>query len=137
TGVFVPSDRLFAVGSPAAIRALAKRKAGGTGPLSPALALAAGSKPLVVAVNAGKLPPEALEHVPPPAQPLVPLLKAKLVTLTADFENGTHLALRATYANDRAATDAEFAAHAGLDLLRQGRAEGRAEMEKQLTDPNL
>jgi prepilin-type processing-associated H-X9-DG protein len=138
TGIYVPSDRLFAVGSPAAVRRLGRQPRGaGDGPLAPALALAASGKPLVAAANAGMIPPEALRQAPPQVQPFIPLFRAKLVTFVADFDKGTHLDLRLKYADARAAEEAEQAARAAIVMGRQHLAQVRMEAEKKLNDPNL
>jgi hypothetical protein len=131
TALYVPSDRLFAVGPAAAIKGMAgRRPSAGAGPLTPALALAAGAKPFVAAANPGVIPADALRHAPPPIRPLVPLLSGRLITLVADFEGGTHLDLRAKYGSEDAADDAERAARNGIDMLRRQVASGRTELEQ-------
>jgi prepilin-type processing-associated H-X9-DG protein len=136
--VNIPGDHLFALGSPDSVRKLAIRpRAANEGPLAPALALAAGGKPFVAAINAAVLPAEALQHAPPQMQPFVPLLRAKLVTLVADFDKGTHLDLRLKYADAQAADDAEAAAKTGRSMVLQFLDQGRMETRKKLTDPSL
>jgi hypothetical protein len=83
------------------------------------------------------LPAEALRQVPPPFQPYVPLLRAKLVTLVANFDKGTHIDLRLKYADARAAEEAEVAAQAAVVIGRQFLAQYRMEVEKKLLDPAL
>jgi hypothetical protein len=136
TSIFTPSDRLVAIGSPPAIRRLAKEPKHGTGPLAPALSMAGGGKPFVAALNPSFLPDEAFQHAPPQIQPFLPLFRARLVTLTAEFTQGTHLDLRMTYPDAEAAGQAEQAVRGGLDMLRQFLAQGREEMKRRLTDPN-
>jgi hypothetical protein len=137
TALYVPNDRLFAIGPTDAIKKMAARgRSTGEGPLAPALALAAGDKPFVAAANPGVIPPEALRHAPPPIQPLVPLSSAKLVTLVADFDQGTHLDLQAKFGSENAADDAERAARNGIDMIRRQIGQGRAEMERKVGGPD-
>jgi hypothetical protein len=135
--VYIPSDRLFALGSPDGVRKIATRRRGtNDGPLAPALALAAGGKPFVAAGNTSLIPAEAFERATPREQPFLPLFRARLVTLVADFDKGTHLDLRLRYADVQAANSAEEAAKAGIFMAEQFLAEGRKEVQKKLTDPN-
>ncbi len=126
-------QRTFAVGSPETIRRLAGSPATGDGPLAAALALAAsGGKPLVAAVNAGVVPPQAIAQLPPPLQPLA---QVKLATLTVDLKGGTTIDLRCRYADANAATEAERSVWAGLQYARQGMTQARAELEKKVLAP--
>jgi hypothetical protein len=136
TALYVPSDRLFAIGPVAAIKRMAARgRAAGEGPLTAALALAAGDKPFVAAANPGVIPAGELQHAPPPVQPFAPLLSGKLITLVADFDRGTHLDLRAKYGSENSAEDAERAARNGIDMARRLLVQGRTEMERKVTGP--
>ena len=135
TALYMPSDRLFAVGPAAAIKRLTAGGRSGSGPLSPALATAAGGKPFVAAANPGVIPADMLQHAPPQVQPFVPLLSGKLITVVADFDRGTHLDVRLKYSSEQSAEDAERAAHAGLEMARQFLAQGRAELERKLNPP--
>jgi hypothetical protein len=133
TALYVPSDRLFAIGPTAAIKKLAAPgRSAGDGSLTPALALAAGGKAFVAAANPGVIPADELKHAPPPIQPFIPLLSGKLVTLVVDFDRGTHLDLRAKYGSERSAEEAERAARNGIEMARQHLAEGRTEMERRV-----
>jgi prepilin-type processing-associated H-X9-DG protein len=136
TAIFTPSNRTVAIGSPAVIRRLAKEPKHGTGPLTPALKLAGGGKPFVAVLNPTFIPEEAFQHAPPQIQPFLPMFRAKLVTLTAEFTQGTHLDLRMTYPDADAAGQAEQAVRGGLNMLRQFLGQGREEMKRRLTDPN-
>lgn len=137
TAIFVPNTKMIVVGSPAAIRRLAKATPGATGALSPLLATAAANKPVVIGINSSLIPPDAFQSAPRELRPYLPILRAKLITLVMDFEKGTHIDLRLKYADARAAADADQAARAGIVMGRQFLAQGRAEMEKKLTAPNL
>jgi hypothetical protein len=79
------------------------------GPLTPALELAAGSRPVVVGFNATTLPAEALDqflsHEIP--EPLHPLFRAQGVTLSLDLDGDGHIHANAAYADGKAADAAE------------------------------
>ena len=132
TALYIPSDRLFAVGPAAAIKRLTAGGRSGSGPLSPALATAAGGKPFVAAANPGVIPADVLQHAPPQLQPFVPLLSGKLITFVADFDRGTHLDVRLKYSSEQSAEDAERAAHAGLEMARQASTRAGPRLERQV-----
>jgi prepilin-type processing-associated H-X9-DG protein len=135
TALYVPSNRLFAAGTAGVIRKLAAGGKSGGGPLAPALALAAAGKPVVAAGNTALIPEDAFQRATPREQPFIPLFRAKLVTLVADFDKGTHFDLQLRYADATAAADGEKAARHGLDLARQFLGLSKAEMQRRLTDP--
>lgn len=125
TAMFFVGERALAFGSPSAVQSALSKPAVRQGPLSEALALANSGKPLVVGVNAAALPPQVLQAVPFPLQPLV---QAKLATLTVEFGDPGKLDLRLTYASPEDAEAAEQSARLGLQLARAFLAKTKAEM---------
>src|SRR5262249_37734739 len=105
------------------------------GPLAGALKLAA-TKPLIAAANIAALPipPDALKDVPPE---ILPILKAQQVVLSLDLGQQPKLELRAIYADEAAAKDAEKATRALIDLGRKELAKFKKELEDKLYDPNV
>jgi prepilin-type processing-associated H-X9-DG protein len=125
-------DRTFIVGEPQAMRRLAQAPRAAEHPLAPALALAAARTPVVAGANTSWLPAQAVAQAPPQLQPL---LRAKLAMASVDLVRGTTIDVRLRYADARAASEAERAARAGLEMARQALAQGRAELEKKLSEP--
>src|SRR5207248_2070775 len=102
------------------------------GPLAPALKLAGGGGGhLVGAVNVAALPipPGALDAVPADVRPL---LRARAVTLGLTVGEPTRFDLRASYADDGAAADAEKAVKAAADMGRKALGEARPQVEAML-----
>ncbi|MCI0681002.1 MAG: DUF1559 domain-containing protein [Gemmataceae bacterium] len=128
-GLHFINERTLVFGPAPAVKAALAQAPARQGDLAPALLQAKDGKPLVVAVNlavASQLvPPRALQQIPPP---LEALLKARLATLTIDFENNGKIDLRLLYANAQQATDAETAAKAGLLQVRMLLAKGKEEL---------
>jgi len=103
-------DKTLAFGTVEAIEFMvdhaAPKKAG---PLTPAIELAAGTRPIVAAVNTSALPAERVDEfvtreVP---EPLQPLFKAQAVTLSLDLDGDGHVHAAVSYATADAAEAAE------------------------------
>jgi hypothetical protein len=127
-----PSDRLIVVGMAPAVAALLAKQPATDGPLAPALKLAgSGGGHLVAGVNVGALPipPQAFDQVPPEVRPL---LRARAVSLGLTIGEPTRFELRASYADDAAATDAEKAVKAAAEMGRKAIAEARQPVEAML-----
>jgi hypothetical protein len=103
------------------------------GPLAGAIKLAA-TKPVLAAANVAALPipPDALNDVPAEIRPL---LKAQQMILSLDLGKEPRLELRAIYADEAAAKEAEKAARALIDLGRAELAKFKKELEDRLYDP--
>jgi len=79
------------------------------GPLTPALELAAGPRPIVVGFNATALPPEFFDEfvtreIP---EPLHALFRAQSVTVAMDLDGDGHFHAKVNYADGKAADEAE------------------------------
>jgi hypothetical protein len=134
--VHFPDNRHIVVGMPGALEAyLAKPPAKG-GPMAAALKLAGSGKAVVAAVNVAGLPipPDALDQLPPEVRPL---LKAQQVILALDLGAEAKVELKAVYANDAAAADAEKAVRALAEMGRKELAKARKEFEAKLFDPQV
>ena len=133
--VTFPDDRHVLLGLPGAVEAYLAKKPAADGPLAGALKLAA-TRPLVAAANVAALPipPQALNEVPEEARPL---LKAKLVVVSADLGAEAKLEVRATYPDADAAATADRAVRALVKLARGKIAEQQKELEAKLFDPKV
>jgi Protein of unknown function (DUF1559) len=127
-------DRTLAFGTVPAIQHMVDnappKKAG---PLTPALEMAAGRRPIVAAVNVSALPPDLVDKgiqetgLP---EPLHPLFKAQAVTLSLDLDGDGHFHALASYADGKAASAAERAVGLATEMAKSLIAETR----KQLAD---
>ncbi|HEY8503525.1 MAG TPA: DUF1559 domain-containing protein, partial [Gemmataceae bacterium] len=124
TALHFADDRTLLFGPREGVEPFLQKPRSSEGPLAPAVELAR-SKPVVLAVNAAALPPQVLRDVPPPFRPL---LKAKLATLSLDFEKGTVVDLRLRYADDKEAQAAEQSARWGIEMARQALAQAKREL---------
>ncbi|HTU18620.1 MAG TPA: hypothetical protein VMG10_11215 [Gemmataceae bacterium] len=86
------------------------------GPLSEALATAAGTHTLVVGVRPRLLIPIEQKDVPPPYQGYLPLLDAKSATLTMDGGDDLRLGLRLAFSDEEQAKKGETAAKEALSF---------------------
>jgi Protein of unknown function (DUF1559) len=100
------------------------------GPLTPAIELAAGTRPIVIGANLTVLPVEQLDRfvnqeVP---EPLRPLFRAQAITLSMDLEGDGHVYAKVTYP-DGATTDAAVKAiEAATQMTKELIAEARTEL---------
>ena len=102
------------------------------GPLTPAIELANGTRPIVVGMNATSLPADGvneflMSEIP---EPLHPLFKAQSVTLSMDLDGDGHIHAKVSYA-DRAAADA---AEKSLEVATEMAKALIAETRKQLAE---
>jgi prepilin-type processing-associated H-X9-DG protein len=103
------------------------------GPLTPALELAAGPRPIVASLNVSALPPDflagGLRNLEVP-EPLHPLFKARSVTLSLDLDGNGNIHALASYPDAKAADAAEHAVGVATDMAKSLIADTR----KQLAD---
>ncbi|MFM8275244.1 MAG: DUF1559 domain-containing protein, partial [Gemmata sp.] len=85
-------------------------------------------------VSALPIPPDALEQVPADARPL---LKARRLTLAVDLCAAARFDVRAGYADEAAAQDAEKAIKALAELGRKELAKVKKDLEDKLYDPKV
>ena len=132
-GVRFLDDRTIAFGTVQAIQFMVDHAAPQKpGPLTPAIQLAAGNRPIVAGVNTSALPPEGLEQflarqIP---EPLHPLFKAQAVTLSMDLDGDGHVHAVVSYANGEAAEAAEKSIAIATEMAKKLIADTR----KQLSD---
>ena len=113
------SPRLVAFGSPEAIQAMCDLKeVPATGPQRAMLDRAAGpGEPFSLGFCLDHLPAEArdqmVKEIPPP---LRPLFRASTYSLSMDLEGDGHVHARVSYADEKAAEDAEMAVVAGTGM---------------------
>ncbi|MBX9582899.1 MAG: DUF1559 domain-containing protein [Gemmataceae bacterium] len=124
------TDRTVILGTNQAVKALLDKPAAADGPLAPALKLAAGGgRHLVGGLNlaAVPLPPDLRRQLP---AEVAPLLNARAVTVGLVVGSGSRFDLRASYADDKAAAEAEAAARAAAKLGRDKLAEAKKKLEE-------
>ncbi|MBI3407617.1 MAG: DUF1559 domain-containing protein [Planctomycetes bacterium] len=127
--IFLVDDHTLVAGSVGAVRGLLKRPKARKGDLASAIKLAQEGKPVVVALRASALPPNLFRDVPPP---LLPILKARVLSLTFDPKGNGQIDLRAAYAGAQEADAAEKAADEGMQLAHKLLAKGRMELEQKV-----
>lgn len=131
--VTFPDDRHILIGTESGLKSYLSKPVAKDGPLAGALKLAA-TRPMIAAANIAALPipPDALDQVPAEIRPI---LKAKLVVLSLDLGRGANIELRATYADEAAAKDAEAATRALIALGRKELAKLKTDIENDLHNP--
>ena len=131
--VAFPDNRHILIGTEEGMAAYLGKPVAKAGPLAAALKLAA-TRPLIAAGNIAALPipPDALEQVPAEIRPI---LKAKLVVVSLDLAKDARVELRATYADEGAAKEAEAATRALIDMGRKELAKLKKEMEDEFYNP--
>jgi hypothetical protein len=135
--VYFPDARHVAIGSRGALAAYLAKAPAKTGPLAPALKLAAsGTKVLVASADVAGLPIPADAFAQVPAE-VRPILMARQLTVAVDLGADARLDLRARYADAGAAAGAEKAVKALADMGRAELAKLRKQMEDKLYDPKL
>lgn len=132
TALTFPEGKLLVVGPVHSVEAFAQRQTGNqAGPLAAAMA-AAKTKAFTLAVNVKALPipPKEFDEIPPDVRPLAMVEKA---LLTMDLSSAEPVfELRAGYANEAAAIDAERGLKAAIGMAKQAMTEPRRELEKAL-----
>jgi hypothetical protein len=125
-----PTDRTVILGTNRAVKALLDKPAAADGPLAPALKLAAGgSRHLVGGLNLAAVPVPADLRRELPAD-IAPLLNARAVTVGMVLGGGSRFDLRAGYADEKAAAEAEAAARAAAKLGRDKLAEAKKKLDE-------
>jgi len=103
------------------------------GPLTPAIELARGNRPIVVGVNATVFPPDAYEELarelPPP---LHGLLKAQSIVASLDLAGDGHLHARLTFPDKATADAAEKSIDAAGEMAMKLIAETRKQLEERV-----
>lgn len=132
--LYFPDNRHIVIAAPDTMLRYLKREMPPTGPLSPALKLAASGKPVVAALNVAALPipPQALEVLPMAARPL---LKADYVALSLDLTKSARVDLVAGYKDEKQAVEAERAVKILAEFARKELATLKTDIEKQLYEP--
>jgi hypothetical protein len=134
-GIRFLDDKTLAFGTVQAIQFMvdhaAPKKAG---PLTPAIELAAGGRPIVAAVNTSVLPAEAVEQfvareVP---EPLQPLFKAQAVTLSMDLDGDGHVHATVAYPNGDSATAAEKSVAVATEMAKALIADTRKQLAEKV-----
>ena len=136
-GFYFPDNMHIVIGVEESLNHYLPKAPARSGPLAPAIRLAAsGSKVMVASadISALPIPPQALEEVPTEARPI---LRAKQLTFALDLGADSRFDLRATYADADAARDAEKAVKALAELGRKELAKMKKEVETKLYDPKL
>jgi hypothetical protein len=135
--VYFPDDRHVVVGADGSLKTYLAKAPARTGPLAPAIKLAAGGTKALVAsadVSALPIPEAALKDLPPEVRPI---LKARQLTVAVDLGADARLDVRAAYADAAAAGDAETAVKALAELGRNELAKTKKELEGKLYDPKV
>ncbi len=135
--LYFPDDRHIVVGVAGSLETYLAKAPAKDGPMAAALKLAASGTKVVVAsadISALPIPPDALKEVPTEARPII---MARQVTLAVDLGADARFDLRATYANEAAAQDAEKAVRALADLGRKELAKMKKELEAKVYDPKV
>jgi len=128
-------DRTMAFGTVQAIQHMVDfappQKAG---PLSPAIELANGARPIVVSMNASVLPPEPVNEfiareIP---EPLQPLFRAQSVTLSMDLDGDGHVYANASYPDKDSADAAEKSVGIATEMAKGLIADTRKELSEKV-----
>jgi len=128
-------DRTIAFGTVQAIQFMVDHAAPQKpGPLTPAIQLAAGSRPIVAAVNTSALPPEVVEQfvtrqIP---EPLQPLFKSQAVTLSMDLDGDGHVQATVSYRDAEAADAAEKSVAIATEMARKLIADTRTQLSEKV-----
>ncbi|MDY3562343.1 DUF1559 domain-containing protein [Gemmata sp. JC673] len=135
--LYFPDDKHIVIGSEGSLDAYLAKAPAKDGPMAHAIKLAASPAKVVVAsadLSALPIPPDSFKDVPPEA---LPILKAKQLTLAVDLGKDARFDVRAGYADDAAARDAEKAVKALADLGRKELAKTKKELEEKFYDPKI
>jgi Protein of unknown function (DUF1559) len=130
-GVRFLDDRTIAFGGIDAIQHMVDNAAPQKpGPLTPAIELAMGKRPIVVGVNTTALPADAFaeflkSEIP---EPLHPLFKAQAVTLSMDLEGDGHIYASVSYPDGSSTDAAEKALTVAVEMARSLIADTRKQL---------
>jgi hypothetical protein len=132
SGLYLIDDQTFLVGSEDALIQFLEHRSDSakTGPLQAALELAAGKHHFVLGLNPASLAKENFANAIP--QNLQPLMKARSITFTADFDKETQVAVRLDYEKEEQAKTGEKALRAALDMARGALSFPISELEAKL-----
>jgi uncharacterized protein DUF1559 len=132
SGLYLIDDQTFLVGSEDALIQYLERRgdASKTGPLQAALELAAGKHHFVLGLNPSALAKENFANAIP--QTLQPLMQARSIAFTADFDKETQASVRLDYAKEDEAKAGAKALRAGLDMARGALSFPISELEAKL-----
>ena len=128
-------DRTLAFGTVQAIQFMVDNAAPAKpGPLTPAIQLAAGTRPVVAGVNTSVLPAEEVERFVAQAipEPLQPLFKAQSVTLSLDLDGDGHVHAVVNYATAEAAEAAEKSVAVATEMAKGLIAETRKQLSEKV-----
>lgn len=126
--VHFPDDRTVAFSDPKTLTAYLTWAPKPDGGLRDAVTLAGSGKPVVAAVNIARVPfPPGIEDFLP--EEIRPLLKAKVLTVSADLAKAVTLDARLTFAAAGDAAAGEKALRKGAEMARGLLAEPRKEVE--------
>ncbi len=134
---YFPDSKHIVIGTGGSLNAYLSKPVAKTGPLAAALKLAGGGTKVMVAsadISGLPIPEEAFKDVPAEARPI---LRAKQLTVAVDLGADARFDIRATYADEAAAQDAEKAVKALAELGRKELAKMKKELEDKLYDPNI
>ena len=135
--IYFPDNKHIVIGSEGSLNVYLTRPVAKTGPLAPALKLAAsGAKVMVVSADVSALPisKNLLSEIPAEVRPI---LQAKQLTFALDLGAEARLDVRAEYADAAAAQNAEKAVKVLAEIGRKELARMKKELEDQLYDPKL
>ena len=129
------NDRSIAFGTIQAIQHMVDNAAPlKPGPLTPALELAAGSRPIVFGFNVSALPADKIDEllareIP---EPLQPLFRAQSVTLSMDLDGDGHIHARVSYADGKSANAAEKSVEIATEMAKSLIADTRKQLAEKV-----
>jgi hypothetical protein len=128
------SDKMFAFGTADALAHMVNTPLPTKeGPLTPAIELASGNRPIVLGVNTNFMPQDDLDRLLQGLPEAVhPLFKARSITASIDFEKEGHLHAEVRYSDKQLADDAEKALDAATKLAKEQLDNLRAQLEERL-----
>jgi hypothetical protein len=120
------SDRVYVIGQADEVRELLGRPAKEKeGPLTPVRKLMQEKHTVVLGLSVPALATAIGDNLPPPVEPLRPLLAARSLTVALDLGGQTRAGVRLAFAGEEEARKGVKAMRAGLDLVRRQVAEGK------------
>jgi len=131
--VFLAGERLLIAGGEVDLKSYLTRREKAQGPLADALKVAAGAKPVTMAIDGAALPAELFAEVPPPVRAL---LRSAVVRVSVEPGNAPKIELRLHYADAKSADAAEAAMKESVASLRQLLDGFRKDAERALFEPN-
>jgi len=132
TGITFLEDDTFMFGPVEGIEEYLTREVTKSGPMSPAIKLAA-TRPMVMAFNPSLLPAQAKNELPPPFHPF---LKANLVTFSIELKKDAVVDFRMNFADVSTAQEAEKSMKMFVTMGRQALDQAKGELMRQVVgDP--